>query len=174
MKWLVSLEWVTIKLTRDLVLEFVNQYVASKGFPFCHSKAYFFFKWAGLKSTDFEAPLYVRRNGRLAWPRILIRSLPMTISSSCIAEQASSASASTSISFRGSFFSSSIALTSSALFCGASNRLWLGWHFLLCLGCYFFNFIVLDGLDRGIVDIGSCIVDIGILIYCIDVVFILN
>ena len=40
----------------------------------------------------------------------------------------------------------------------------------MCLGCYFFNFIVLDGLERGIVDIGSCIVDIGILIYCIDVV----
>ena len=52
------------------------------------------------------------------------------------------------------------------------NRLWLGWHFLLCLGCNCFNFIVLDGLDRGIVDIGSSIVDIGILIYCIDVVFI--
>ena len=42
----------------------------------------------------------------------------------------------------------------------------------MCLGCNCFNFIVLDGLDRGIVDIGSSIVDIGILIYCIDVVFI--
>ena len=52
----------------------------------------------------------VRRNGRLALPKILIKSYLIMSSSSTIAARVSSASASTSISFGPSNFSSSMSM----------------------------------------------------------------